>query len=134
LYSWKIDQALPELKTSENIQTVPAAKGDEECHQAAGLMEEGKYSEAQQYVDSGMNLIQSNDGSKIWLAFCYMTQASIYSKQNEPDKATETLQTALTMAKENVLTVREEELTYLTSLDPAKVDVLQAVGAKIVQK
>lgn len=128
LYAGKIDEAVPALKTSLELQTLPAAQGDESNHLAAAYLAQGKSAEAQTLFTKGISLVEKNNGSKIWLTFGLMTKATWQAQNNQSAAATKTIQDALKIVEENNLAVRKEELTYMATLPTEEIDVLKVVG------
>ncbi len=133
LYAGSIDEAIPMLDQSYALQTSPAAKGDERCHKAAALISDGKKEEAGAFIEEGIDLIEKNNGSKVWHTFCLMTQATFHAKSGAAADAKRALTEAQIMAKENNLIVRQEEIEYLFSKEVGDIDVLTAVGTPKTQ-
>ena len=128
LYAGKIEEAIPILRKSHQIQTNLASKGDESCHLAAALIENGDLQEAKKLLEEGLNLILNNDGSKIWLTFGLMTKATLLTKQGKILDAKRILDEADLIAQQNNLAVRQEEIEYLMSKISPEIGVLQTVG------
>ncbi len=128
LYAGKVNEAIPVLKHSLQLQTTQAGQGDESDHLAASYIAQGKLADAQKLLDFGVNAIAKNNGSKVWQTFGMMAQATLYAKTGKASKAKETLNAAMDIAKQNNLIVRQEELNYLLSLPDSEVNVLEAVG------
>lgn len=131
LYAGKVKEALPALEKSYQLQTDPAAQGDELVHKAAALYSQNRNEEARIAVEEGIKLIENNNGSKVWLSFGLMTKASIMSRLGTIDEAKKLLEQAATIVREHNLIVRKEELEYLLRQDATKIDVLLAVGTPI---
>ena len=130
LYAGKTADAIPALQASLALQKDKAAQGDENDHLAAAFFAQGNLTKAQTYSATGLNLVQKNNGSKVWLTFGLMTKATILTKQNHLAESQATLKDALKIAEDNKLGVRQEEIKYLLSLPPAKVDVVQALMSR----
>lgn len=128
LYAGRIDQAIPALEKSISVQTNPAAEGDELNHLAAAYFSQGKFSDAKPLLTKGISLVEKNNGSKIWLTFGLMTQASTLSKLGQTQMAETALNKAATIATENKLFVRQEEITFMLQQPLDQIDVLEAVG------
>lgn len=133
LYAGSIDDALPMLDQSHTLQTNPAVKGDELCHKASALLSQGKTDEAAPLITEGISLIEKNNGSKVWQTYCLMTQATFFAKTGGAGDAQRALKEAETIAKEQNLKVRQEEIAYLLSKNVGDIDVLAAVGTPKTQ-
>lgn len=128
LYAGNIDQAIVALEKSLALQTTTAAQGDESNHLAAAYFSQGKLSEAKPLLSKGISLIEKNNGSKIWLTFGLMTEASVLSELGQTKLAEDALNKAAAVATENNLYVRQEEITYMLQQPLDDIDVLKAVG------
>lgn len=128
LYAGDIEGAITALDESIEVQTLPAAQGDEQCHKASALVEQGELEEAEVLVEQGTELIETNDGSPVWLTYCYMTEASLYAQEGDEAQAQAALDEALAIAQENNLSIREEEIQYLQEQPVEEINVLSAVG------
>ncbi|HYD35123.1 MAG TPA: hypothetical protein VD999_03595 [Vitreimonas sp.] len=128
LYAGKVEPAITALQHSQKIQTAPAAQGDEMTHLGAAYLAQGKMTEAQPLITQGLALIEKNNGSKIWLTFGLMSKAQLLAQTGQLDEAKKALVQAQTIANENNLVVRREEIEYLLAQPPEHINVLQTVG------
>ncbi len=131
LYTGKIDEAIVALKASQDLQTLPAAKGDEKIHLAAAYLTQGKTAEARPLIEEGVRLIEKNNGSPVWLIFGMMTKATLFDQTGQYEQAKQQLKAAHDFTHENNLKVRELEVHYLQHQESGKVKVLDAVGAAL---
>ena len=128
LYAGKVTDAIPLLQQSLSLQKDPAAQGDENDHLAAAHFAQGDVVLAQIYSNKGLKLLQQqNTASKVWVTFGLMMKATVLSQQHHFAESQAALNQALTIAKQNNLAVRQEEITYLLSLPQDKVNVVKAV-------
>jgi tetratricopeptide (TPR) repeat protein len=128
LYAGEIEEAAAALQTSLELQTTPAAQGDESNHLAAAYLAQGKQDQARQLFTKGITLVEDNNGSKIWLTFGLMTKATWEAQTNQPEAAKKTLEKALKIAQENKLTIRQEEIEYMINMPVEDMNVLKVVG------
>lgn len=126
LYAGQFKKALTLLENSLSIQTTDAARGDELCHLAAAYLGLDQDAEAKKSVTQGIALIESGNGSPIWLTFGLMVQASIVFGV-DPGKARAILTNAHKIAETNQLAVRLEEIEFM--LPQQQPNVLAAVCA-----
>lgn len=128
LYGGRTDEAIPRLEESAELQENPAAKGDEYCHLSAALIVKGDFERAEKLLEEGVDLIENNNGSPIWLTFGLMTRATLLSKTQRSEKVRGILNRALEISRQKKLAVREEEINFLAKKDSSEVDVLAAVA------
>lgn len=129
LYAGQFQEAALQLQNSAQLME-EADKGDELAHLAAAYLGQGQYQAAQNNLENGLKLIKDNHGSPIWHTFALMVKASLQSTQGSQDKAQKTLKKALSIAKNNDLSIRKEELEFLLDKKPSQINVLSALAVQ----
>jgi len=132
LYAGKLDLAIDSLGKSLAAQNDPSAEGDELCHLASALIEKGDLINAARKLELGLELIEKNNGSRIWLTYGLMTRATLLGNDQNILGAIEALIQALEIARKGNLKVRQEEIQYM--LDHRDFQVLNAVGVRNISR
>lgn len=113
LYRGDFAVAEAQLIKSSQLQTNPAAVGDELCHLAVSQIALGKLDLAEENLFKGVKLIEDNNGSPIWWSYSQMALASLHLTRSNKDQSEEVLSQALFFVGSKNLKVREQEIRFM---------------------